>query len=107
MPLTFNPITGKLDIISDPQLKKIPLADDAYIDIKDASTGYGELIVGDNEERARFSWTTAGVVTLMENTANVVNTDTDGKFCIFDNGTSVRIRNRLGSTKTVKYVLNI
>jgi len=85
----------------------VSLSDDAYIDIAAGSTGFGELIVGDNEERARFSWTTGGVVTLMENTANVALSDTDGKFCIFNNGTSVRIRNRLGSPKTVKYVLNI
>lgn len=83
------------------------LADDASVDIDSATSGWGEVFVGDNEERVRFSWTTAGVVTLMENTSNVVSSDTDGKFCIFDNGTSVRIRNRLGSPKTVKYVLNI
>jgi hypothetical protein len=41
----------------------------------------------------------------MENTATVVSTDTDDKFCIFDNGTTVRVRNRLGDTKTVKYVM--
>lgn len=82
------------------------VADDAYIDIPDATSGWGEVFVGDNEERARFSWTTAGVVTLMENTANVDDADTDAYFCIFDNGTTVRIRNRLGSSKTVKYSIN-
>jgi hypothetical protein len=89
-----------------PYRETIELADDAYIDLPDATSGWGEVFVGDNEERARFSWTTAGVVTLMENTAEVVATDTDDKFCIFDNGTTVRIRNRLGSAKTVKYVVN-
>lgn len=70
------------------------------------SSGWGEVFVGDNEERARFSWTSAGVVTLMENTANVVSSDTDSKFCIFQNSTHVTIKNRLGSEKLVKYRLN-
>lgn len=82
------------------------VADDATITLPDATSGWGEVFVGDNEERARFSWTTAGVVTLMENTANVVDSDTDTKFCIFDNGTGVVIRNRLGAVKTVKYIIN-
>jgi len=79
------------------------VADDAYIDIPSATSGWGTVFVGDNDEFARFRWTTAGVVTLDENTANVVTTDTDTKLCIFDNGTTVRIRNRLGATKTIKY----
>lgn len=80
--------------------------DDANIDLPDSTTGFGFVQAGDNEEYAQFSWTSAGVVTLLQNSANVVNTDTDGNLCIFDNGTTVRIRNRLGSTKTLRLEYN-
>jgi len=50
--------------------------DDAYIDLPDATSGWGTVFVGDNEEFATFRWTTAGVVTLMTNTANVIASDT-------------------------------
>lgn len=84
----------------------IAVSDEASILLPDATAGWGEVFVGDNEERARFSWKADGSVTLMENTANVVNTDTDDKFCIYDNATAVVIKNRLGASKTVKYVIN-
>jgi hypothetical protein len=79
----------------------VELADDGSFDLPTASAGFGRLIVGDGEEWANFNWTSAAVVTLESNSANVVATDTDTKFCIFDNGTSVRIRNRLGAAKKV------
>jgi hypothetical protein len=69
--------------------------------LPDATAGFGYLIVGDNEERARFSWNSSGVVFLDIESTNVVNTDTPAKFCIFGSGTTVNIKNRLGSTKTV------
>jgi hypothetical protein len=81
-------------------------ADEAFIDLPDATCGWGYVMVGDNEEFARFRWSTSGEVFLDENTANVVDSDTDTKFCIFDNGTSVRVKNRLGSSKLLKYLIN-
>lgn len=83
------------------------LSDDEELDIP-VSAGWGEIFIGDNEERARFSWTAAGAVTLTETagTGSVVNSNTDTKFCIFQNATHVTIKNRLGSEKLVKYRLN-
>jgi len=43
------------------------------------------------------------VVTLITVSGNVVNTDTDAKFCVFDNGTTVRVRNRLAAAKKVMF----
>jgi len=77
------------------------LADDASFDLPDATSGFATLIVGDAEEFTQFYWASDGTVTLVNPTANVVNTDTDTNFCVFDNGTTVRLRNRLGSAKTV------
>lgn len=81
----------------------IDLANDAFFDLPNASAGFGTLIVGDGEEFTHWHWTSAGVVTLVNETANVVNTDTNLFFCIFDNGTAVRVRNRLGSAKKVVF----
>lgn len=81
----------------------VDLADDASFDLPDATAGFGTLIVGDGEEYTQWHWTSAGVVTLVNPTANVVATDTDTNFCLFDNGTQVRVRNRLGSAKKVVF----
>ena len=93
-------IDGK-EVIGHPRAVQTTLADDATYDLPDASAGFGQVLVGDGEEHAMFSWTTAGVVSLPIASANVVAADTDGKFCIFDNGTQVRIRNRLADTKSI------
>ena len=81
----------------------VTLADDASFDLPDASAGFGFFMAGDGEEYAQVSWTSAGVVTLINNSANVASTDSDTDFCIFDNGTAVRVRNRLGASKTVTF----
>lgn len=81
------------------------VADDGTIDLPDSKTGFGIAQVGDNTEYGFFSFTSAGSVTLISNSANCVATDTDVKFCIFDNGTKVTIKNRLGSSQTVRYII--
>jgi len=75
------------------------------IDLAAGVAGYGTVQAGDDEEWATFSFTSAGVVTLRLNTANVVTADTDGKLCIVDAGTNVQIINQLGVTKTIRYTV--
>jgi hypothetical protein len=84
----------------------VELADDGSFDLPDATAGFGFFLVGDSEEYAHIAWDSTGVVDLITNSANVVNTDTDTKFCIFDNGTQVRVRNRLGAAKKVVFKYN-
>ena len=84
----------------------IELADDAYFDLPDATAGFGFFLVDDAEEYAHITWDSAAAVTLVNSSANVVTTDTDTKFCIFDNGTQVRVRNRLGAAKKVVFKYN-
>lgn len=81
----------------------VDLADDGSFDLPDATAGFGFIIAGDGEEYVQFSWTSAAVVTLINNSANVVNTDTDTNLCVFDNGTTVRVRNRLGAAKKIMF----
>jgi len=87
-------------------LSPVELADDASFDLPDASSGFGFFQIGDGEEYAQISWDSAANVTLLLNSANVVNTDTDTNFCLFDNGTAVRVRNRLGAAKKVIFRYN-
>lgn len=83
----------------------VSLADDAETSLDAGATGWGFAQIGDNQEYALFAFTSAAVVTLVANSANAVNTDTDAKFCIYDGGTTVNIKNRLGSTLRVRYVV--
>jgi len=83
------------------RIVRATLADDATYDLPDNSAGFGFVFVGDGEEYAQFFWTSAEVVTLLASSANVVTTDTDTKFCIFDNTGKVSIKNRLGFAKNV------
>ncbi|NUM33090.1 MAG: hypothetical protein HUU50_00960 [Candidatus Brocadiae bacterium] len=82
------------------------LADDAEISIVTETVGFGFVQAGDNEEYALFSWASNGTVTLIQNSTNVVASDTDGKLCIYDTGSGIAIKNRLGSQKTIRFQLN-
>ncbi len=82
------------------------IGDDKEILIETATAGWGFAQIGDNQEYAQFSWTSAGVVTLINNSTNAVATDTDAKFCIYDAGSGIAIKNRLGSELTLRYELN-
>jgi hypothetical protein len=82
------------------------LNDDAQITLSTGVAGFGFVQIGDNQEWAQFVFTAAGVVTLIQNSSNAVNTDTDGNLCIFDNGSGIAIRNRLGSNLTVRLDIN-
>jgi len=77
------------------------IADDGEITLAAGVAGWGQAMAGDNEEWAQFRFTSAGAVTLIANTANVVNTDTDAKFCVYDAGSGIAVKNRLGAVKTV------
>jgi len=94
--------------LSVPLVWKESLADDGNIDLPTSVQGFGFVFAGDFEEWGFFTNTVAAAVTFLTdsgantlNSANCVNTDTDAKLCVFDNGTNVRIRNRLGATKEI------
>jgi hypothetical protein len=82
------------------------VADDAEIVIATGVTGWGFCQIGDNQEYSHFTFAADGTVTLFNNTANVANTDTDGNLCIYDAGSGIAIKNRLGSSLTVRFTIN-
>lgn len=64
--------------------------------------GHGMAQLGDGEEYAIFTFTSAGVVLLIENSANVGTTeDNDTTFNIYDAGDRIGFNNELGSTKNL------
>lgn len=96
--------SGKAWVDFDPGNKNwqtwISLADDASIDLPDASEGI--VIVHGGGEGGVFHITTAGAVTKLSGTTNAVASDSDTDLCVFDNGTAARVRNRLGTTAVVR-----
>ena len=82
------------------------VADEAEIALDTGKTGWGTAMAGDNEEYIEFRFTAAGVVTIVSNTANAINTDTDGNLCVYDAGAGIAIKNRLGATKNIRYIVN-
>lgn len=78
------------------------LGDDEEYDLTASRAGFGRVQAGNNEEWAQFQFTTAAVVTLLNETANVNNADVDTDLCIYDGGANtVKIKNRLGAEKKV------
>jgi len=67
--------------------------------------GFGFIQIADNEEYAWFFFNKDGEVTLAVNSGNVDDADTDGKFCIYDDGDNVALKNRLGSSRKLRYIL--
>jgi polygalacturonase len=85
--------------------EKSYIPDDGEIVLTAGVAGWGEAMAGDNQEWASFRFSADGTVTLIANSTNAVNTDTDTKFCIYDAGTGIAIRNRLGSA--LKVAVNV
>lgn len=87
-------------------IAKQSMLDDATIILPTATCGYGNIVVNDGTTWVNFVWTVAGVVTLVSNTADVDDADTDTLFCVFDSGTTVTIKNRLGATRNARLNLH-
>ena len=85
------------------------LINDASIVLTNGISGWGEVYAfnaGAIDEWAEFIISSDGAVYLKSNSTDVVNTDTANKLCIFDNGSGVTIRNRLGGTRIIKYIIH-
>ena len=103
-PLLGTPTSG--DLTNCDFLTASSIEDEAEITLDTGKTGQGWAMAGDNEEYINFRFTAAGVVTVISNSANAINTDTDGFLCVYDAGSGIAIKNRLGATKTIRYVVN-
>jgi hypothetical protein len=84
--------------------KLVSVADDGTFDIPAGTTGWCEVIAGvsstiDGAIAFRFTNDGAVVETRVADAIASATADTDTKLCAFDNGSNVRIKNRLGGTR--------
>ena len=85
-------------------MRKVSLEDDGIVVLPKT---YGVIIAmaGTVDEAFVAKFSTDGSVVLLSNTTNVDDADTDGSLCIYDTGTTTSIKNRLGSTKEIRYII--
>jgi len=86
------------------EMEVITLADNAEITLPQPF-GVGLATAGTIDEAALFCFKTDGSVQILSKTTNVDDADTDGDLCIYDAGTKTKIKNRLGSTKEIRYII--
>lgn len=79
------------------------VVDDDSVLLTPSVSGCGTVMAGDNEEFAYFRFTSAGDVTLINNSAKVSKTAAagDDSLMVYDAGSGVAIKNRLGGTKKI------
>jgi hypothetical protein len=79
------------------------IADDGTITLAASVAGRGFIFAGDIEQYAEFIFDTNAAVTLLRNSAKVSKTSAagDDSLMVYDGGTSVIIKNRLGSAKKI------
>jgi hypothetical protein len=78
----------------------------SYVDLVTSKSGIGWVICGNNIQWATFTFTTGGVVTIIESSLNVSSTSVDANLVIRDAGSNVRIVNELGSTMIFTIIIN-
>lgn len=100
---------GIYGIIDRNNLKKnsrsITLADDETYAFTPATSGWGYVQFGDNEGWIQFNFKADGTIENV-NSRDVVITDTDAQYCVYNNGGIVTIKNRIGTTKSCKFTIN-
>lgn len=101
---TWIKTSGKITIsLTDSNMGEAP---GSYVDLVASKSGIGRIVIGNAQEYSDFVFTTAGAVTLINASANTVNTSTDAKLVIRDAGSNVRIVNELGSTLIATIIVN-
>lgn len=79
------------------------LADSGKIDLPGSSSGgFGFVVGGDDASYAYFTFTSAGVVTLVSHNNCSTTEDNDTTLNIFDSGTVIGINNELGGTYVIQ-----
>lgn len=79
------------------------IADDGTFNLPTSSAGWIRFMIGNNEEYGIAHWNAAGTVVLGDVSGNVVNTDTDAKFCVISGANPVVVKNRLAAAKKITF----
>ena len=78
------------------------IADDGTYSLPDATGGFIFVIFDGGADWGQFFYDTSGNVNLIAGSGNVLDTQTDGYYCVYKSGTTVVIENKIGSSKNVK-----
>lgn len=81
----------------------VTLGDDVTLPFYNNAWGHGTISTEEGATYAAFRFTSTGVVTLLTDCTIDVDDDSavDNKLCIYDGGTNIIIKNRLGGTKVL------
>lgn len=82
----------------------VSVLDDGTISLPATPNG-GLLKVWTEAEYMEVHIRADGSIEYIRKTANCDTSDTDAKLCVYDGGSNAIIKNRLGSTKIVSYIL--
>jgi len=88
---------GKIHNLVEP----IMLAADEYVDLPAGSTGYGTVYAMLSGSWAHFYWASDNTVALVDSDGSIATIDDGPNLRIFDNTTSVRIKNSLGAAESI------
>lgn len=80
--------------------QKDDVADDATVSLPDATSGFA--LISDNAEFGLFLVQNNGTVSMIANSTNVDDANTDGDLCLYDGGTGAVFKNRLGVAGEVR-----
>lgn len=80
------------------------VADEGTVTLPDAVSQFLWVDFDNGVDFALCSINSVGTVTLIANSANVDDADTDNTYCVYDGGTGAIVKNRIGSAKNVKIV---
>jgi hypothetical protein len=85
----------------------VSIVDDGTVDLStEVVDAIIEIWVSDYSERLKVFLASDGTITTISATDNTAVTDSDTKLCIYWSTDHAIIKNRLGSSKTVKYILS-
>lgn len=85
----------------------VSIVDDGMVDLStEVVDAIIEIWISDYSEYMKVFVATGGTITKLSGTANTAVTNSDGNLCIYWSTDHAIIKNRLGSSKTVKYILS-
>lgn len=78
------------------------LADDGTYSLPDATGGVLIVIFDAGADWGLFFYDSSGNVNLLLGSSNVIDSQTDGYYCVYGSGTTITVENKIGSSKNVK-----
>lgn len=81
------------------------LSDDSTITLATDLAGFAFITFNSGEAHAFIAFATDGSFDIINEHGDIHDIDTDGYYCIYQNGTSIIAKNRTGSAKTINFLV--